>query len=233
MADQAQPLFDDDGDQVGWFTHADDGALIGLDLEGQIVYAEGPDGEPLDPAGYQFDDEAGPEVDPRFAQLGERMDRVEESLAQPIDVQIPDLQAVRALEEADYERVEEDVGRQTERLERLLGRKLTMAEGKRVISEAFADVEAGDARPDLLRTAAELGDLGEGLHDLDTDHGRQAWMVERLEDGERAQAADRGEDDLMRDVPPPTQDEVDFDDDSSRQTWMRERLEGRYDQQEE
>jgi hypothetical protein len=43
MSDEAQPLYDDGGEQIGWTVEAEDGAVIALDLDAtQIVGAADP-----------------------------------------------------------------------------------------------------------------------------------------------------------------------------------------------
>jgi hypothetical protein len=60
MSDEAQPLYSDEGEHVGWAVEAEDGAIVALDLDATgIVGAMDPGtGELIDHSAYELDDGA-------------------------------------------------------------------------------------------------------------------------------------------------------------------------------
>jgi hypothetical protein len=120
------------------------------------------------------------------------------------------------------------MARQREHLEAMLGRPLLLDEARRLGQAMLDDLEAGSARPDIIHSAEITGGV------LDLDGGTQAqqrearreFMSERFRDLERQGAAERGEDNLLNEQPPPTQDNYDLDDREERQAFMADRLRG-------
>jgi hypothetical protein len=223
MSDFA-PLHDDEtGEHIGWVTEASDGAIIGLDDEGNVLGAFTPDGEELDPDEYQLvtsEDDA--DEDP-YPGLTERLDALEEAQAQPRQVEYVD-------PGPDWETTMDDLGLQTDHIERLLDRPLTLDERRRIAREAAADVAAGDERPDALAIARRLEDLGEGLLDVDDEHrgrahqNRVELITQRLADDERYADQDAGYDDVTEAEPPQTQEFYEMDDRDERMSYYADRL---------
>jgi len=228
----AEPILDDQGEQLGWIIQADDGALLEVDLDGTIVAANDPEtDEPLDHEVYRWADQ---EPDP-FEVYDQRLEALEEYATRPVEV--PEMQVTRGLEQADVQRIDADLHRQADHLEALLGRSLTLAEKRRIATEVANQIDAGEMRPDVLYAASQLGDRGQGLRDLDhpnamTAHAnRVAHMVERLEDEGRYRANAEGTDDLRDEAGPPRRTTYDLDDvrGGQRLDWMVDQLEGRLD----
>lgn len=235
--DELVPILDDDEQLVGYALEASDGAVIGIGLDGTIVSAVDPQtGELLDESEYTFADdgdegelEPGDYDDEQLAEYAQRLDVLEQRAAEPV---VP-FSYERVNDEIDEGRLTNDLAQQADHLERLLDRPLTLAERRRVATEAFSDLDSGDLRPDLLAAAARLGDVGEPLRDLDDPHrgraheARTAHMAERLSDQDRYAASERGEDDLANPIRPPSRESFDMDDRQQRAAFMAERLEGR------
>jgi hypothetical protein len=220
-----QPYLDEDGEQVGWIVGADDGETYLTELDGSVaaVWDDDAEGWDLD-VDVELDyGEPEPYEDPRFAAYDERMDRIEALAAQPRPVEV-----VAGIEQADYERIGQDMSVQAAHLEAALGRPLLIDERRRIAHAAYDDIEAGDARPDLFEAAARTG----GLLDLDDDNPHRArearveYMTQRLADQDRAANTAQGLDDITAEQPPPTQVAYDLDDRDERQAYYADRLRG-------
>lgn len=222
-----EPLYNDDGELVGYLAEADDGALVVFDTEAEtIIAAQDPHtGDWLDPAGYEIETEQ-PDG---YTALDERLDRIEAAVNEPRPMQ--EVMVTRGMEQADVGRLEEDMRVQADHLEAALGRPLLVEERRRIAHQVYTDVEAGDARPDLYDAAHKSG----GLLDLDggtrgqNHEARVEFMAQRMRDNERVTNAAVGLDDLTYSEPPATADFYDLDNRAERQAFMSDRLRGATD----
>jgi hypothetical protein len=214
---EPEPFYDDDGDQVGWVVVAGDGNTYVTELDGVTVAGvwddEGQgwdvDIEPLELTYDEGEDEDA--YDEQVAGFDDRLAALEQ---QSYDPRPAEVVVTAATEQADVERWNVDMARQREHLEAMLGRPLLLDEARRLGQAMLDDLEAGSARPDIIHSAEISG----GLLDLDGGtkaeqrEARRDWMTERFRDLERQGAAERGEDNLLNEQPPPTQDNYDLDD---------------------
>ena len=202
-----EPIVDEDGQTVGYMAEAEDGAIVGIDLDGLILAAVHPEtGEPLDASEYEL---AGEDEEPSeqdwIDDYDQRITELEEHAEEPVRFSYE-----RVPDELDEARLADDLDAQLNYMQRMLGRPLLLDEKRRLAELAADDVDAGDARPDLLDAAARAGDMGEPLLDLDSGHrgrdheARTAFMAQRISDQDRYTAAEQGADDLDP-IPPPSQ----------------------------
>lgn len=212
----------------GEFTwcRVEDGAIVAVNDQDEVVYAfDSETDEPLDPADYEI---AAPADDPYSAEIDERLAELERRVAEPRPQ--AELLVTRGLPQADMERFGEDMDRQRRDLERLLDRKLTLGEARALGQAMLDDFEAGAPRADIYSAAERIG----GLADLDDENpvrarqARQDYMTQRLAEGERIAAAPSTGDDLLGELPPPSETALDpdLDDRQQRVEYMTQRMTG-------
>jgi hypothetical protein len=161
-----EPIHDPEtGAHVGWMTEAEDGALVGLDLEGYITGALDPaTGELIDHSPYELADDGageGYEHDGE-AELQQRLAELEQRAAEPVYLPVP------IAVEPDREQQTADLFQQAQHWERVHGRPMTLRE-KRAIGEALSEAQvAGEERPDLQAAADRLAAEHRGLADIDS-----------------------------------------------------------------
>ena len=225
----AEPLYHQ-GEHVGWQIEADDGVLIGLDLDEQIVTAFDPAiGALVDHGEYALvddDDDADPyEIEQRLGALEDY------AAAPPEPVYVP----YPVVPEVDEQRQQLDLDAQAAHLEARLGRPLLLSE-KRAIGQQLTEAEiGGEDRVDIPAAVERLRQRGEAPLDLDSGslierrEARQEYARQRIADQERLDAHERGEDDLLDAEAPPSKAAYDLDSREERQAYVMDRLRGATD----
>lgn len=176
---EAEPLYSDDGQHVGWQLQAEDGALIGVDLQGTIVGAVDPSsGELIDHTEYAFtdtdsyDDPRADEISTRLDVLNEQLDAMNERSQHQLYIPAPDTTEELT---ARFERQAQDLGQ-------LRGHPLTQGEKRALATRALTLAETG-GDPDLFAAASDLQAMGRGpLIDTSTTAGKIQWASERVAD---------------------------------------------------
>lgn len=187
MSDETgyEPLYDPQtGEHTGWSVIADDGALIGLTLNGLIVGAVDPmTGEELDATTYTLTDGDDGSYDPQLAELQAQVSELEERLAQ---APAYDPAAIReqAHEHATDDAWRARVQRDMENVEAALGRQLSDRETWQILNDHHADHLAGE--PNVWKSAA-----GADIADTSTHEGRVQRAMDSLQDAERAQTGEQ------------------------------------------
>jgi hypothetical protein len=228
-----EPFYDDEGEQVGWVVLADDGETYLCEFDGSIaaVWDDGVQDWDLDiEPGFGVDlGDEGLDEDPRLAALDERLDGLEQLASQPREIMV-----TRATSQADMQQVDQDMARQRDQAEQMIGRRFTLRERRLIGHEMLNDAEAG-RQPDIAAAIERLELSGADLPDLDDENphrareARVAHMTELWRDQERHAAAARGEDDLLDAEPPAAREQYDADDREQRQAWMVDALRGATD----
>lgn len=227
MSFEPQPFLDDDtGEQLGWIVPGDDGETYLVELDGTAAAIWDDDGQ--DWAIFDDEPEEAYEAyeDPRLAEYEQRLAAIEYEAQQPRP--IPEVMITRGMEEADVQRIRQDMENQADYIEAQIGRPLLLSERRAIAEEAMNDIDSGAARPDLAEAAYRSG----GLIDLDDDHpgraheARTAFMVERLNDQQRRADHAQGLDDVTYDEPPAQQSSYDMDSREERLAYYDDRLRG-------
>lgn len=215
MSDEAEPLYSDEGEHVGWAVEAEDGAIIALDLDATgIVGAMDPGtGELIDASAYELDNGADP-----YADLQAGYDELEQRIAaqeqqEPAFSYIPPPDPDGEEEVASWRRDLVDI-------ERAFDRSLTDREKREIATWAH---ESGQgliqAAEDLAsRSRSPIVDIDEG-----SEHQRRAARAQLMAE----QLGDINDPADVQGVRAATRASYDLDVPEQRRQWAADRLEGR------
>lgn len=157
----AEPFYDDDGELVGYLHLADDNALVLSDLDGTILSAITPDGQPLDHTEYGYGD------DPR----GDYVPQEPEQEAIQFEIPQPEPDPIPWTE----------LGHQKDDLEKQLGRGLTTTESAAITRNVLRQLDNGAHVNvhDALEHAWSTGDAP--IVDLSTHDGKVTYVMDQLQ----------------------------------------------------
>lgn len=172
------------GEPVGYVHQADDGAMVLIGFEGQILGAASADGQALDPNDYTFAGQDDGMAD-RIGQLEQQAAANEHYLREQ-----QRLQQLGPVDQADAEltwhRMQEDVANQADSFEARIGRKLTQREQYR-LAEVLGNHANAGRDVDIVHAAQQLEQEGFAFHSKDNHDDRVKLAVERLADRDREQ----------------------------------------------
>jgi hypothetical protein len=224
---ELEPI-EQDGELIGWQIEADDGALLALDLDGDIVGALNPyTGELLDHTEYALTEPEPDYADPYG--IDDRLAALEQRVAEPANTEYVPVYQQAPLSQ---QQISDDLVRQGKTLEAALGRPLLLSEKRRLAEAVSEAAVAGERRPDLFEAAEQIALERQPLLDMDTGHrgrdheARVQFMAERLSDRERQAAHERGEDDITQEQPPRSQGMYDLDRHEDRVAYALDRMRG-------
>lgn len=169
-------LYQDDAGNVYEAIVAEDGGQVLIDQAGTIIHAVNADGDPVDPAGYIFDDQQPVTRDDLAALLAEQQTLIDQQAQQDTPSERSD--------DVDWN----ELAHQQQDLEQALGRQLTSAEmtaAARNVSRQFDQGFPIDL-DSALASAAETGHVDHV--DLSTHDGKVDYVMDRLQQ-QRDQAA--------------------------------------------
>jgi hypothetical protein len=215
----AEPLYDESGEHIGWMGENEDGLIVVENLDEEVVsYQDPADGRWVNIAqDYETD---------LYSELDERLERIEQLASEPRPPS--EVMITRGLEQADADRVTEDLTRQGEYLEALIDRPLLISERRAIAQQVQNDIEGGDLRPDVINAAEKTG----GLLNLDggtrgqNHEARVEFMAQRLRDQERQADHAQGLDDVTYEEPPASREDYDLDDRNQRAAYYNDRMRG-------